>query len=135
MINNHDADADVGLAPMVPTEGPIIVPLITEKVPSRQRAIFDVIARDLSEDVEGWMTGKPREKPTRSEHYRKTRQEFVCFCVLIGFVVIVSIYTIATMNKYTETQMLQLERVVSSRPKPPPWPPCHQHYEEKQQIP
>lgn len=85
-------DYDDDFIPMVPpTEGPIIVPLMKDKLRTRSGVTFDILASDFSADCKArfdWITGRRTTRariPNRSETYRKARQEFLCFMCCYGF--------------------------------------------------
>jgi len=86
---NNDGDGDNDVVPLIlPTEGPIIVPLMVDQLRPRRGALFDILASDFSSDCKAkydQFMGKrkknstPQIIPKRSEHYRRSRREFLCF--------------------------------------------------------
>jgi len=116
-MNNYNNDDDV--VPMtVPTEGPFIVMLLQDQPKPRNKAIFNIIASDLSSECKAkvrlwylrasrWCSNtttpiaetgldpdfgsdnSSRHPNIPSEHYRRTRQEFLCFVCCFGGVAIV----------------------------------------------
>lgn len=88
-MRNYNDD-DVGPV-ILPTEGPIIVPLMVDELRPRRGALFDILASDFSSDCKAKYNqymGKRKNNnhstphiiiPERSEQYRNLRREFLCF--------------------------------------------------------
>lgn len=83
-----------------PTEGPIIVPLVEDKLRTRRGVTFDILSSDFSADCKAqfdWITGRRKTRariPKRSEAYRQRRQEFLCFMSCYAFMGIFALLSV-----------------------------------------
>jgi ABC-type Fe3+ transport system permease subunit len=97
MRNYYNNDGDNDVVPVIlPTEGPIIVPLMRDQLRPQRGAMFDILLSDLSSDCKAkydWHIGKRNSNqqiPKRSKYYRRSREEYLCFIFVYAVFAILS---------------------------------------------